>query len=59
MNDMDQHTEVTVKYDNGIEGFGWYVWETEYPDEGIVHFSETKPSSADLKAICPSYIEVN
>jgi len=56
---MDEQVEVTVSYGEGIEGRGWYVWETEYPEEGYVHFSETRPTAEDLKAICETYVEAN
>lgn len=48
---------VTVMFsDEGLEGAGWYAWETEYPDEGYVLFSDVRPSVDDVKAIDPSYV---
>lgn len=39
----------------GHEGPGFYVYETEYPEEGYVHFSPTQPTLEDVKAVCPEY----
>jgi len=55
---MDEQVEVKVAYsDKGHEGPGWYVWEIDAEDEGYTLFSATKPTSDDLKAVCPSYVE--
>lgn len=36
---MTEPTEITVKLsDKGAEGPGWYIWETECPDEEYVSF---------------------
>jgi len=48
---------VSVTYsEEGVEGPGWYVWESKYPDKGFVLFSTTEPTLADIHAICPTYI---
>ena len=64
---MDEQVEVTLKYlaegtfkdpDDGTPcPAGWYLWETEYPEEGCFWISETKPTADDLKAICANYVE--
>lgn len=52
--------EVTVKFIDDVteapDGPGWYAWESESPEEGYFWVSETEPTEAELKAICPSYI---
>lgn len=54
---MNELIEVTVKHGDGAEGQGWYVWETEYPDEGYVGFFTTRPTEQELAEICPEYTE--
>lgn len=50
--------EVDVVYSAvGESGPGWYVWETEYHDEGYVGHFDHRPTEAELKAICASYVE--
>lgn len=41
-----------------LKARGWYVWEAEYPEEGYVGFNKERPTAADLRAICESYVEV-
>lgn len=56
---MEAQVEVTVSHGNGSEGPGWYVWETEYPEEGYVYFNQMRPGIDDLRSICASYVEAN
>jgi len=54
---MNEQVEVTVKHSVGAEGSGWYVWESEYPEEGYVYFSAKRPTADELRTICESYVE--
>ena len=48
---------VTVTYSmEGLEGPGWYVWESEYIDEGYIYFSASEqPTNEILKALSQEY----
>jgi len=43
---------------DGPDGSAWYAWEKECPEEGYFYVGQTKPTAAELVAICPSYVEV-
>lgn len=57
---MEDQVEVTVQFmENGLDGAGWYAWETEYPEEGCFWVGDKHPTAEDLKAICEIYVEAN
>jgi hypothetical protein len=48
---------VTKTYsEEGVDGPGWYLWETECPEEGYFYFGTSEPTLEDLQAICPTYV---
>lgn len=52
---LDQAISVTVQLTEGAEGFGWYAWETDCPEEGCFWFGDTRPTADDLRAMHPGY----
>lgn len=65
---MVEQVEVTVRYfvegkvkdpdDDTVNPAGWYGWESECPEEGVFWIGEHRPTAADLKAVCESYVEL-
>jgi hypothetical protein len=57
----DNSVPVTVRYSDGsggaTDGPGWYVWESEYPEDGCVGFFKAKPTAEQLRELSPDYVE--
>jgi hypothetical protein len=55
MSETAEQVKVTVEHRSDFDGVGWYVWESEYPDDGVVGFFDHEPTDDELKALCPEY----
>lgn len=43
----EAETPATVVRGHGHSGFGWYVWATEYPEDGSIYLGKARRPSAD------------